>query len=45
MSVLHYTLSSLYGGDNKLPIVKQDEKYVERILGHAIDEELSLIHI
>lgn len=40
MSVLHYTLSSLYGGDNKLPIVKQDEKYVERILGHAIDEEL-----
>ena len=40
MSVLHYTLSSLYGGENKLPIVKQDEKYVERILGHAIDEEL-----
>lgn len=40
MSRIKYTLSSAFAGENKLPVVFGDEKYVERILNHTIDAEL-----
>lgn len=40
MSTLHYRISTLYGGENKLPIAEKDAKYVERIIHHSIDAEL-----
>lgn len=40
MSTLHYRISTLYGGENKLPIVEEDAHYVDRIIEHSIDAEL-----
>lgn len=40
MSSIQYRISSLYGGENTLPVVSGEEKYVERVMGHSIDREL-----
>lgn len=40
MSSIQYSISSLYGGEKKLPIVSGDEAYVDRILSHSIEKEL-----
>ena len=40
MSCIHYRVSTLYGGNQKLPVVHGDEEYISRILPHEISGEL-----
>lgn len=40
MSSINYKISSLFGGENALPVVSGEEKYADRIMGHSIDREL-----
>lgn len=40
MGKVNYTVSSLFGGENKLPVVSEDAGYVQRIFDHRLDREL-----
>ncbi|PWM19686.1 MAG: transaldolase [Clostridia bacterium] len=40
MGKVNYTVSSLFGGENKLPVVSEDASYVQRIFDHRLDREL-----